>query len=162
MSQRPPLVIAGMRVSAFAVVPAALPFRNDNLFVDGALLSAVPHLAIGIPLDVKSEVCLLYCDADWVSVACSGHSTCSEARASAERHYQGIGEHWIETATTHEQALSARDNEYDEAGLRCSRCGRRAYEVSSMFETALGTFCSDCDRESWSASGAATDTKRTL
>lgn len=132
-------------VLEYAVVGAEVVFKDRRtLSVGGEWLGEVPKLAISRNLETQ-EYHLNHCNEDWESL-CSVESraTIDEIRHLAEKHYQGITDHWTETEYSEADAAIVLERAKDEK--RCSFCGRSAYddEIKKLIVGANAKICNKC------------------
>jgi hypothetical protein len=95
----PPEEIDSVRIHVYAAIDEDVEWRGriggPIVLVDGRLVGPVPRLAIGLNYDGKDWL-LLYCTADWESLAAVGSSSFDDAKARAEQEYRGISSKWID------------------------------------------------------------------
>ncbi|MBM0107312.1 ClpX C4-type zinc finger protein [Steroidobacter sp. S1-65] len=141
----PPPVIDAARVVAYAFVDDIpyLPAGARILASEG--LDQAPRLAIAVRLSEPSGPVIFHCDEEWISRGASTAESIERAKQDAECNYPGVGNRWIDTNVTVEEALAFYDSET--AGLRCSFCGRRPFEVEGLIEGPQATICRGCVEE---------------
>jgi hypothetical protein len=148
MSQKrkpPPPVIDAARVVSYAFVddipylPAGVPPAA------GKGGEQVSRLAIAVALNEQSGPFVLHCDEEWISKEVSSAASIEVAKQEAECNYPGVGDRWIDTHVSLEEALAFYDSET--AGLKCSFCGKRPFEVDGMIEGREATICRGCVEE---------------
>ncbi|MBL8269180.1 ClpX C4-type zinc finger protein [Steroidobacter sp.] len=147
MSKRnpPPPVIDAARVISYAFVDD-IPFLGaSSPFAEEPSLDAVPRLAIAVGLSAHASPQIFHCDEEWISLGTSGADSVEEAKEDAERVYPGVSNRWIDTNVTVEEALAFYDSET--AGLKCSFCGKRPFEVDGLIEGPQATICRSCVEE---------------
>src|SRR5689334_609169 len=97
----PPDEIDSVRIRAYAAVDEDVVWEGRSggpiVLVGGELVGPVPRLAIGVNYDGKDWL-LLYCTADWESLAAVGNASFDDAKARAEREYRGVSSKWIHVA----------------------------------------------------------------
>lgn len=145
----PPPVIDAARVVSYAFVDdipylgvggSALPLLTEDPPRD-----PVPRLAIAVGLAGHIGPRVFHCDEEWIALGASGAETIEQAKQEVERTYPGVGERWIDTNVTVEEALAFYDSET--AGLKCSFCGKRPFEVEGLIEGPQATICRGCVEE---------------
>lgn len=141
----PPPVIDAARVVSYAFVDDIPYCHVGSLFTDQAMIAQVPCLAIAVGLGQQPVPVVFHCDEDWISLAISDAETVQQAKEAIERNYPGVSERWIETNVTIEEALAYYDSET--AGLKCSFCGKRPFEVEGIIEAPSATICRNCVEE---------------
>jgi hypothetical protein len=140
----PPPVIDAARVVSYAFVDDIPYCHAGSLFTDEAMVAQVPRLAIAVGLAQPGPL-VFHCDEDWISLAISDAESVEEAKQAIERNYPGVSERWIETNVTIEEALAYYDSET--AGLKCSFCGKRPFQVEGLIEAPSATICRNCVEE---------------
>jgi hypothetical protein len=145
----PPPVIDAARVVAYAFVDD-IPYLGVGtgglaLFGENLPLEPVPRVAIAVGLAGNAGPRVFHCDEEWIALGASGAETVEQAKQEVERAYPGVAERWIDTHVTVEEALAFYDSET--AGLKCSFCGKRPFEVEGMIEGAQATICRSCVEE---------------
>jgi hypothetical protein len=144
-------VIDSARVVAYAFVHD-IPYRRwGRIFAGDVLVEAVPQLAIVVNLGKNIGPMLFHCDADWRPLGTSGGDTIEQIKERAEQNYPGVHARWVDTDTTHADALAYFDATTDEP--RCSFCGKRAFEVTGMVGTSDVAICAECVQEFHEALG---------
>jgi hypothetical protein len=145
----PPPVIDAARVVSYAFVddipylgPAPLLTEDESIEEP---IEQVPRLAVAVGLAGHVGPRVFHCDEEWISLGASGAETVEQAKEEAERAYPGVGARWIDTNVTVEEALAFYDSET--AGLKCSFCGRRPFEVDGLIESPQATICRSCVEE---------------
>lgn len=138
----PPPVIDAARVVSYAFVDDIPYCHAGSLFTDEAMVAQVPRLAIAVGLGAQPGPQVFYCDEEWISLAIADAETVEQAKQAIERNYPGVGERWIDTHVTLEEALAYYDSET--AGLKCSFCGKRPFEVEGLIEAPAATICRTC------------------
>lgn len=141
----PPPVIDTARVVSYAFVDDIPYLRADSPFVDGEAIEPVPRLAIAVGLAGPTAPFIFHCDENWISLGASGAETIEQAKQDAERNYPGVADRWIDTNVTVEEALAFYDSET--AGLKCSFCGKRPFQVEGLIEGPKATICRGCVEE---------------
>ncbi|HEY0941610.1 MAG TPA: ClpX C4-type zinc finger protein [Steroidobacter sp.] len=144
----PPPVIDAARVVSYAFVDD-IPYFGANpgepLFTENEPREAVPRVAIAVGLAGHIGPRVFHCDEEWIALGACGAETVEQAKREVERNYPGVGERWIDTNVTVEEALAFYDSET--AGLKCSFCGRRPFEVEGLIEGPQATICRGCVEE---------------
>lgn len=141
----PPPVIDAARVVSYAFVDD-IPYLDAAVsFAEDERMDKVPRLAIAVGLASHAGPRVFHCDEEWISLGASGAETVEQAKQDVERNYPGVGERWIDTDITFEEALAYYDSET--AGLKCSFCGKRPFEVDGLIEAPQATICRDCVEE---------------
>jgi hypothetical protein len=145
----PPPVIDAARVVSYAFVDD-IPFLGAApLFAAVEYIEQVPRLAIAVGLAGHDDgPRVFHCDEEWIALGASGAETVEQAKQEVERNYPGVGERWVDTHVTVEEALAFYDSET--AGLKCSFCGKRPFEVEGLIESPKATICRDCVEEFYS------------
>ena len=144
----PPPVIDAARVVSYAFVddiPYLGPFSAGLPLFEGQSLEPVPRLAIAVGLAGHAGPRVFHCDEEWIALGASGAETVEQAKQEIERNYPGVSERWIDTNVTLEEALAFYDSET--AGLKCSFCGKRPFEVDGLIEGPQATICRGCVEE---------------
>ncbi|WP_116809353.1 ClpX C4-type zinc finger protein [Steroidobacter cummioxidans] len=144
----PPPVIDAARVVSYAFVDDIPYCHPSSLFTDEAMIAHVPRLAIAVGLGAQPGPLVFHCDEDWISLGISDAETVEQAKQAVERIYPGVGERWIDTHVSLEEALAYYDSET--AGLKCSFCGKRPFEVEGLIEAPAATICRSCVEEFYS------------
>lgn len=139
----PPPVIDAARVISYAFTDDVPFCHTTSLFTDEAMITQVPRLAIAVGLGGQPGSVVFHCDEDWISLAISDAETIEKAKEEVERIYPGVS--WIDTNVTVEEALAYYDSET--AGLKCSFCGKRPFQVEGMIEAPTATICRGCVEE---------------
>lgn len=147
--ERPPVALCyPTYVIEYAVVDDAVKYMNRrNLNVGGEWLGAVPKLAICRDIE-KDGYCLAHCNDKWdVLCAVETRETIEEVKATAEKHYHGIGEKWMATGYKKSDAVKIYEQEKDE--MRCSFCGRSHYSSSftGLIKGKGANICNICVQE---------------
>jgi ClpX C4-type zinc finger len=138
----PPPVIDSARVLSYAFVDD-IPYRKwGALYVDGKLLEQVPCLAVCTNLGKDSGPVLFHCDAEWNVLGTSGADTVEGVKERAEKNYPGVASRWVDINTSVEDALRYYDEET--GGLKCSFCGKRAFDVEGWVEGNGAVICRGC------------------
>lgn len=143
----PPPVIDAARVVSYAFVDdipylgAAPSFAED----EDERIDKVPRLAIAVGLASDDGPRVFHCDEEWIALGACGAETIEQAKQEVERNYPGVSERWVDTNVTVEEALAFYDSET--AGLKCSFCGKRPFEVAGLIESPKATICRDCVEE---------------
>lgn len=141
----PPPVIDAARVVSYAFVDDIPYLGTTPLLAEDEPIEQVPRLAIAVGLAGHTGPRVFYCDEEWISLGASGAETVEQAKQDIERNYPGVGNRWIDTNVTVEEALAFYDSET--AGLKCSFCGRRPFEVDGLIESPQATICRSCVEE---------------
>jgi hypothetical protein len=141
----PPPVIDAARVVSYAFVDDIPYCHVGSLFTDEAMIAQVPRLAIAVGLGAQPGPLVFHCDEEWISLAISDADSIEQAKQAIERIYPGVSERWIDTHVTLEEALAYYDSET--AGLKCSFCGKRPFEVEGLIEAPAATICRSCVEE---------------
>lgn len=141
----PPPVIDAARVVSYAFVDDIPYLGAASLFADDQPIDQVPRLAIAVGLAGHAGPRVFHCDEEWISLGASGAETVEQAKQEVERNYPGVGQRWIDTNVTFEEALAYYDSET--AGLKCSFCGKRPFEVEGLIEGPQATICRGCVEE---------------
>jgi hypothetical protein len=148
MIENPPPVLGNARVLEYAVLDNSVTYTGRGpLFVgtrnDGLKeLGPVPCLAIAEDFET-GDILLLHCDEGWdVLGVAGGYGSLAEAKARAERAYDGLASCWIDPKIAREQAQKFRDDMW--ANQRCSFCDRIPPEVSQMIERNNVRICDVC------------------
>jgi hypothetical protein len=144
----PPPVIDAARVVSYAFVDDIPYFGATPLFAEGERIEPVPRLAIAVGLAGHDGPRVFHCDEEWIALGASGAETVEQAKQAVELHYPGVGERWVDTHVTLEEALAFYDSET--AGLKCSFCGKRPFEVEGLIEGPQATICRGCVEEFYS------------
>jgi hypothetical protein len=110
--------------------------------VNGKELGAVPYLAICE--DKTGGILLFHCADDWSVLGCSAHESISEAKARAERAYNGVSTRWVDANVSREAAEGYLNDLF--ANERCGACGKRADEVHSLVQSGSAWICNRCAR----------------
>lgn len=144
----PPPVIDAARVVSYAYVDD-IPFLGATpVFGEAQSIEQVPRLAIAVGLGGQAGPRVFHCDEEWIALSASGAETVEQAKQEVELTYPGVGERWIDTNVTVEEALAFYDSET--AGLKCSFCGKRPFEVEGLIEGPKATICRGCVEEFYS------------
>lgn len=132
MSSPPPALDCAHAIE-YAIVDETVRFEQRRwLNVGGAWLGAVPRLAICRNPD-ELQYMVFHCDNDWnVLGVAGGYATIAEAKARAERSYQGLSSKWMETGHTPEDAARYMAEVFK--GNECSFCGR----LPPQYDSAVG------------------------
>lgn len=141
----PPPVIDAARVVSYAFVDDIPYCQVGSPFTDEAMIAQVPRLAIAVGLGSQPGPLVFHCDEEWISLGISDAETVEQAKQAFERIYPGVSERWIDTHVTIEEALAYYDSET--AGLKCSFCGKRPFEVEGLIEAPAATICRSCVEE---------------
>lgn len=156
----PPPVIDAARVVSYAFVDdipylganlganPGVPLFTENLtesLTENPPPEPVPRLAIAVGLAGHIGPRVFHCDEEWIALGASGAETVEQAKQEIERNYPGVSERWIDTNVTVEEALAFYDSET--AGLKCSFCGKRPFEVEGLIEGPQATICRGCVEE---------------
>lgn len=136
----PPPVIDAARVISYAYTDDIPYCCTVSPFTDEAMIEPVPRLAIAVGLGGQPGSVVLHCDEDWISLGISDAETVEEAKEGVARSYPGVS--WIDTYVTVEEALAYYDSET--AGLKCSFCGKRPFQVEGIIEAPTATICRNC------------------
>ena len=142
---KPPIILSlPAYVVEYALVNSSVSFVDTRtLNVGGEWLGAVPKLAIC--RNVKTlEYHLSHCNDDWEEL-CSVQSgeTVEDVRAIAEKHYVGINGKWNPTGYSEAEANAAIEEIKD--GMRCSFCGKSAYDDAGIKRLVEGSNANICD-----------------
>jgi hypothetical protein len=144
----PPPVIDAARVISYAFVDD-IPYLPAGVRpAEGKSPDQVSRLAIAVglsPQSVQAGPFVLHCDEEWISMGVSSAGSVEGAKQDAECNYPGVGDRWIDTNVSVEEALAFYDSET--AGLKCSFCGRRPFEVEGLIEGPHATICRGCVEE---------------
>lgn len=134
--QPPPPVLDSARTLWYAVKDEDVIFIDRiSLYIDGERLGEVPCLAICENYSKEKEIFLLFCDTEWNSKGVISFKTVEEAKAKAERGYQGISAKWIHAESSQEEVSSYLREVYEVDpttewwSLSCSFCGKEDVEV---------------------------------
>lgn len=138
----PPPVIDTARVVSYAFVDDIPYARAAAAFADGEAVEPAPRLAIAVGMAGSPKPFIFRCDENWIALGASAASTVEQAKQEAERNYPGVADRWIDTNVTVEEALAFYDAET--AGLKCSFCGKRPFEVEGLIEGPRATICRGC------------------
>lgn len=150
MSKRlpPPPVIDAARVVSYAFVDDIPYLAGASPFADDRPIEQVPRLAIAVGLAGAVGPQVFHCDEEWIAMGASDADSVEEAKQEAELTYPGVSARWIDTNVTVEEALAYYDSET--AGLKCSFCGKRPFEVEGLIEGPQATICRGCVEEFYS------------
>jgi hypothetical protein len=147
----PPPVIDAARVISYAFV-GDIPYLPAGIAAlaqsEDQSEEQVTRLAIAVGLSPQSTQegpVVFHCDEAWISVGVSSAPSIEGAKEVAECNYPGVGNRWIDTNVSVEEALAFYDSET--AGLKCSFCGKRPFEVAGMIEGPQATICRECVEE---------------
>jgi hypothetical protein len=89
---------------------------------------------------------LFHCDERWnVLAPRGGAADLAAAKADAEITYRGIGEKWVDTNVSTEDARRWLEQEFPED--MCSFCGRLPFEFEGAFGGHKSRICNDCVRK---------------
>lgn len=138
----PPPVIDAARVVSYAFVDDIPYLGEPPTLTEDEQIEKVPRLAIAVGLAGHIGPRVFHCDEEWISLGASGAETVEQAKQDIERNYPGVGNRWIDTNVTVEEALAFYDSET--AGLKCSFCGRRPFEVDGLIESPRAAICRSC------------------
>jgi len=127
---------------AYAFVDDIQYRKWGALYVGDALLEHVPRLAICINLREDMEPLLFHCDGEWNVLGASGAETVEAVKARAEKNYPGVCSRWVDLNTSQDDALRYYDTTY--GGVKCSFCGKRAFELEGWIEGHDATICTAC------------------
>lgn len=141
----PPPVIDAARVVAYAFVDDIPYLPAGARILAGEGVDQAPRLAIAVRLSSPPGPVVFHCDEEWISMGASTAESIERAKQDAECNYPGVGNRWIDTNVTVEEALAFYDSET--AGLKCSFCGRRPFEVEGLIEGPQATICRACVEE---------------
>lgn len=143
-STAPPPVLDMARVIAYAIVDSSVVWTGrQTLFVGGQLLGAVPKLALCRNLNPSdTDILLLHCNSEWHVLGASGAKTLEEAKARAERAYQGTTSKWIHRNISPEEARTWILKQ--SPTIVCSFCGRFPMEVDGLIEGTESAICFGC------------------
>jgi hypothetical protein len=142
----PPPVLASAQVIAYAVLDQSVRWTGKQaLFVDGERLGPVPRLAICRNIfGDRADFLIFHCDTRWNVKGVAGAPSVRECKASAERWYEGLSQHWVNTNTTHKQARQWLRERC--IGQECSLCGMLPVQVEGMFSRHKVNVCFACVR----------------
>jgi hypothetical protein len=151
MIEKPPPVLGSGRVLEYAILNESVKYSgHSSMFVGNAKeglkeLGPVPCLAI--TQDLKTgEIMLLHCDEDWDLLGLGGgYDSVEQAKAKAERAYQGVSSCWIDPKVTHEEALKYVDEVW--ADERCSFCDKIPPDFNMMIKRKDVRICDSCIEE---------------
>ncbi len=141
----PPPVIDAARVVAYAFVDDIPSLPAGARVLASEALEQPRRLAIAEHLSTPAALVIFHCDEEWISMGASTAESIERAKQDAECNYPGVGNRWIDTHVTVEEALAFYDSET--AGLKCSFCGRRPFEVEGLIEGPQATICRGCVEE---------------
>lgn len=147
--QRPPPVLGGLYVLAFAHADATVKFtQRRTLNVGGEWLGRVPCLAICQEFD-GSDFLVQYCDSSWNPLGVSaGHESVAAAKESTERSYDGLAKKWTKQTTPKRVAQAKYRSELKAES--CSFCKRTMLEVTAMVGRKV-RICNHCIEEFYKA-----------
>jgi ClpX C4-type zinc finger len=140
----PPPVINMARVIAYAFVEGHVRWTgNQRLYVGGALLGAVPRLALCQSLRGSlNDILLHHCDHEWAVLGTSGAPTLDSAKEQAERAYKGISPQWVHVDISPEAAEGYLRK--FSPGAICAFCNRLQCEVDGLVEGEHASICYRC------------------
>jgi hypothetical protein len=148
--QSPPPVLHSARTIWYAVKDEDIVFTDRiDLYVDGERLGEVPCLAICENYSKRNEIILEFCDLEWNSKGVIAFQTVEEAKAKAERGYQGISAKWINAEASKEEVdrylreVYEVDPDTEWWQTSCSFCGKEDVAVAGKD----ARICEDCIKE---------------
>lgn len=150
----PPPIIDSMRTLWFARVDDEVIFTNRiHLIVDDERLGRVECLAICLNYRVPGDYILCFCDSGWQCKGVIAYRSVEEAKAAAERGYNGIGAGW--RADTNSEAEVDRflrevyevDPSTEWWKTNCSFCGRDLPDAEGILAGKKAYICYGCIRE---------------
>jgi hypothetical protein len=143
-NMKPPAVLSGAMVVAYAVLDASIPYSGrGGLVVNGKKLGRVPRLAI---TRSGTDVLLLHCNRAWKVLGAAAFASTGEAEQSAERSYPGIAGKWQRMRVTRRQAEAFLKALWK--GQECSFCHRRPDQADKIVAGRSGVrICDICIRE---------------
>ena len=110
----PPILIDGARVMEYAaIVPPSGPGR-ESVVVEGVSLDMQTACKLVVAEDfVKGGVFVLYCNADWETIAAGNYPDAASAKAAAGAAYSSVEVAWIPyralTAIEQKEVETTRD-----------------------------------------------------
>jgi hypothetical protein len=140
----PPPAIGSARVLAYATVDKTVEYTGrQRLFVGGALLQAVPCIAICRPMGKQAgEFLVFYCDRKWNELGVVAASSMASARKEVERNYSGICKRLVALKNSERSVRRWLAITYPRDV--CSFCRKMSFEVDAMIEGDGVQVCSAC------------------
>jgi hypothetical protein len=140
--QAPSPVLAGLYVVAYAHADPTVVFeQRHTLNVNGEWLGRVPLLAICQDFETR-EYAIQHCSQEWEPLGiAAGYSSLDEAKSRVERSYHGIGDKWILSTTSFEDARAL--NEAELRAAACSFCGRNPLQYRTIIGESV-RICGHC------------------
>jgi hypothetical protein len=146
--QLPPPVLDSARILWYAVKDEEVIFTDRiNLYVGEERLGEVPCLAICENYCEPNDVLLLFCDTEWNCKGVISLKTVEEAKAKAEKGYEGISAKWIHSGASQEEVDKYLREVYEvnpdteRWKTCCSFCGE---EDAGMLAGENALICDDC------------------
>jgi hypothetical protein len=140
-SANPPPVIDCAQRLAFAVSDSSVAYTGRcGMIVGGKALGPVSHFAVCRDLGEQS-ILLLYCTDQWESVAAAEYPSVEDAKLALERAYAGISAKWVDSPSSESEVRAYLDAHWPDM---CSFCGRRAFEVETLFKGKGAWICDQC------------------
>ena len=151
MLNRPPPIIDSARVLEYARTDGDVSYTGRiNLFSDGTRVERVPCLAICRNYFDPSDILLLFCNEEWVSVGGIGFTTVGEAKAKAELGYQGIDDMWTDPGFSDDEIDDFLREEYEVDPksewwkMICSFCGKDQHDFENLISSSRAAICNRC------------------
>ena len=140
----PPPVLQLARVIAYAAVDSSVRWTGrQKLFVGDELLGAVPRLALCQNISGPvGNVLLFHCNDQWEVLGVSGGPTVEDAKAVAERAYEGITSKWVHMDVSPQEADQWIRTNHSE--VICGFCGKLPTDVSGMIRGNGIAICFHC------------------
>jgi hypothetical protein len=151
MNTPSPPIIDSMRTLWFAHVDEEVVFTNRiHLLVDGERLGRVDCLAICLNYCVPGDYVLCFCDSEWQVRGVIAYGSVDEAKAGAERGYNGIKRKWQADTTSESEVQRFLREEYEVDPTtewwktECSFCGKDLPDVAGMLAGKNAHICYEC------------------